>query len=502
LDRLIALLAPAGADGGRLADGFGDAMRILAARIAGEAGWARMRLRLGADHRAFHEQQRAAWALADGWRQGGGDPAAWSAAAAACHAACGRVRAGLTDTGVDLSVIAALERIERCLARLERLVAVAGAPAGLERADAVRRLLAHLATRAWQDRSLRRLADEHLRHLHQRIVERTGRIGEHYIAQDARDYRHILAASLGGGLLTVLTAAGKVAITALHGPVAVVGWLSGFNYAASFLAMQHLGLMLATKQPAMTAAALAGEMRRRDGDDRAAAMADLSARICASQLASAVANVLAVAAGALAFDLGWRLLTGASWMGAEKAAATLTSLSPVHSLTIAYAALTGVILWASSLVGGWADNWNAYHRVSAGLIDRGGGWAPRLGRAMDRHLAGWGTNISLGFMLGFTPALGEAFGVPLDVRHVTLNSGILVLACSATGLDALSLATAIWAVLGIACMFVLNLGVSFSLSFLSAARANGMTGADLRAYGAALVAHLRRHPRDFLRPRP
>jgi site-specific recombinase len=504
LDRLFALMAPEGGDGVRLAEGFADAIRILAARIAGEAGWARLRSRLGDGHRPFQDQQRAAWALADAWRSGPGgaaDPAPWRAAAAACHEACERVRAGLTSTGVDLSVIGALERIRRCLGRLERLVAVAAANPGIERADAVRRLLAHLATQAWQDRSVGRLADDHLRHLHQRIVERTGTIGEHYIAKDAKDYRHILLASLGGGLLTVFTAAGKVAVAALHGPVAVVGWLSGANYAVSFLAMQHLGLMLATKQPAMTAAALAGEMRHRDGEGRAAAMADLSARICASQLAAAGANVLAVGIGALAFDQAWGLLTGHAWMDAEKAAKTLTSLSPVHSLTIAYAALTGVILWASSLIGGWADNWNAYHRVGAGLIDRGSGWSIRIGRAMDRHLAGWATNVSLGFMLGFTPALGEAFGVPLDVRHVTLNTGILMLACSATGLDALSVAMVIWAALGIASMFVLNLGVSFLLSFLTAARANGMTGADLRAYAGALLAHLRSRPGDFLRPR-
>jgi site-specific recombinase len=36
-------------------------------------------------------------------------------------------------------------------------------------------------------------------------------------------------------------------------------------------------------------------------------------------------------------------------------------------------------------------------------------------------------SISLGFMLGMTPELGRILGLPLDVRHVTLNTGIMSL---------------------------------------------------------------------------
>ena len=36
-------------------------------------------------------------------------------------------------------------------------------------------------------------------------------------------------------------------------------------------------------------------------------------------------------------------------------------------------------------------------------------------------------------MLGMTPAIGHFLGLPLDVRHVTLNAGILALASASLG---------------------------------------------------------------------
>ena len=41
-----------------------------------------------------------------------------------------------------------------------------------------------------------------------------------------------------------------------------------------------------------------------------------------------------------------------------------------------------------------------------------------LGESLRRNAAGWGTNVALGFFLGFAPAVGRFFGIPFDVRHV------------------------------------------------------------------------------------
>jgi site-specific recombinase len=299
-----------------------------------------------------------------------------------------------------------------------------------------------------------------------------------------------------------MTAALKIAVHqlahAVHLAPAAAGFLSGMNYAVSFVALQHLHLILATKQPAMTAAALASTMRSTNGEERHERMVDETARIAHCQLAAAAANVLLVALGAAAFDAAWHAVSGRHWMNAEEAQAMYLSLSPVDSLTVLYAALTGVILWMSSLTGGWFDNWVRLHRIPEGLEGRSftAGWGP----ALRKHAAGWGTNVSLGFMLGMTPALGEFLGLPLDVRHVTLNTGILSLALSGLEQQWFADGLLIRAILGIGVMFVLNLGVSFALSLATALRAYQHPRDEAAHYLRALLRRVLRRPWQFVLP--
>ena len=52
---------------------------------------------------------------------------------------------------------------------------------------------------------------------------------------------------------------------------------------------------------------------------------------------------------------------------------------------------------------------------------------------VDHDVRAWSTSISLGYLLGFTPVLWEFFGLPLDVRHVTLNTGMFAFAAARLG---------------------------------------------------------------------
>jgi site-specific recombinase len=105
-------------------------------------------------------------------------------------------------------------------------------------------------------------------------------------------------------------------------------------------------------------------------------------------------------------------------------------------------------------------------------------------------------------MLGMMPALGRFTGLPIDVRHVTLNSGILALAAS--GVERAS-DTHWWilrAVLGIATMFVLNLSVSFACSLVSAARAYEVSNDDLYGILKSMGRRFLRSPLEFVRRPP
>ena len=101
-------------------------------------------------------------------------------------------------------------------------------------------------------------------------------------------------AAIGGGFLTVFTAAIKLHVVSKHWPPFAETILIGTNYAISFLLLQIFGFALATKQPAMTGATLADIIRRNRGDSRRDQITEFGASISRTQLAAALGNILAV----------------------------------------------------------------------------------------------------------------------------------------------------------------------------------------------------------------
>ncbi len=489
-----------------MADGF----RLLMARVQGQGLALKLRARRERRPVAASPFKRLADSgeyLLCAWEQqriSGPLLEAWQADLEACRDEMQLISKRLEWEGISVDIVYGLDVLERCLARMESIVGVMSAEPGAPGPQLL--LWQQLAYAAHESTTLHHLVRSNLQLLQRRIVDRASETGEHYIAETSDDYRHIWIAAAGGGLLTVGTAAMKMTIAGAGLALFVEGFASGLNYAVSFLLLQAFGLMLATKQPAMTAAALATIIRDRKGGERLDVIVDYAACICRSQLAATIANVVLVATGAYAFDAMWQFVTGHSYLSAAEAAYVFHSLSPVDSGTVFYAALTGVVLYLAALVGGLVDNWVVYHRLPQAIAEHrlGRRFGPmrmiRLAGVVSRNMSGWATNISLGFMLGMTPVLGKFFGLPLDVRHVTLNSGILSLATSALELPLVSTGLLALALAGVAVMFVLNLGVSFSLSLLTAVRAYDLPRADLRELRRRLWLRLRTRPRDFFLP--
>jgi site-specific recombinase len=342
--------------------------------------------------------------------------------------------------------------------------------------------------------------------LARKIVEWAGRTGEHYISSNRSEYWGMWKAALGGGLLTVGTAAIKLVVTHQGWPLFVEGFLAGLNYAVSFVLMQVFHLALATKQPSMTGATLARIISKMPQDYRSDELATYSARIFRTQLAAALGNIVAVSAGAVVFCLIWRAILGWPFLTEEVAHYTVNSLNPIHSGTVFYAIVTGVILWLSSLAGGWIENWAVYHQLPRAIAEhRLGAFAKpeRLTEFADyfsRNIAGWGGSIVLGFMLGMTPIFGHFFGLPLDVRHVTLSTGMLAFGVSSLGYGAFGLSALAWAALGIAVVFVLNLGVSFYLALRLALRAQDVSRSDHWHIVRSLFRQFLSNPRDLFLP--
>ncbi len=503
--------APAPGAWATLRGEFADGFRLLLSRIESEGLAPELRARASADTVSaspFHRLRAAGEAMLAVWLAGedaAAEAARFRKVSGECRKESRVILQHLEGAGVSVDIVFSLEVIDRCLTRTALMTEIVETPAGPRRSRAIHRLLARLFQSAHDDRSIRHLVAWNLQLLGRKIVDRSSETGEHYIARNLREYRGIWLAAAGGGVLTAGTAIVKTLIHSWHLAPLPEGLLFGLNYAVSFLGLQHLHLILATKQPAMTAARLAAIIRDSEGEDREDRIAETAAHLTSSQLAAAIANVVVVAAGAIAFGRLFLFLAGRPFMPDAEAAETLRVMSPIDSWTVWYAALTGVVLWLASVAGGWFDNWVAYHRIPDGLAQlhtksaRGRAALGRLARGLSQHAAGWGTNVSLGFMLGMMPEIGRFTGLPADVRHVTLNTGIISLAASGIGTGAEAAVWLVRAVAGIGVMFVLNLSVSFGFSLLSAMRAYELPAEDTHGILRSIGRRLVRSPLEFVR---
>ena len=313
-------------------------------------------------------------------------------------------------------------------------------------------------------------------------------------------------AAIGGGLLTVITAALKLRIIEAQLPPFVEGFASGTNYAVSFVMLQVFGLVLATKQPATTAAAFARIIRDSRGLQRSSKLTDFVARITSTQLAAAIGNVAAVSVGAVLFELLWRLIFRESYLPELSAAHVYDTLNPFASGTALFAIETGVILWLAALAGSWIENAAIFYRLPEAVAQHpvsshlGEAFTRKTAHIVKHNIGGWATSIVLGYLLGFTHVLGEFFGLPLDVRHVTLSSGTLALAAARFGTSSLGDRWFYHAVVGIAVIFVLNLCVSFFIAAYVALCAYDVAPREQWSLLRFLVRDAVRAPLRFILP--
>jgi site-specific recombinase len=377
-----------------------------------------------------------------------------------------------------------------------------------QRLPEVRALLAELLRVQRERHGVRALLARHHSMLARQVAERNAETGEHYIARTRQEYGDMVRRALGGGAVIAGTTFLKFAIATLGLSAFWVGFAAGINYAASFVVVMLLHWTVATKQPAMTAPALAASLPagRDASDTEIEGFIDRVAQLIRSQAAGIVGNLalcgpIVLAVQALAMAVGATPL-----VGPQEAAYVLTSLTLLGP-TLAYAAFTGVLLFASSLIAGWAENWFVFHRLDSAIA-----WNPRIvarlgapraqrwARWWRTHVSGLAANVSLGLLLGLVPALAAFVALPLDVRHVTLATGQLAAAAAALGWEVLGLGAFWWCVAAIPFIGLLNVAVSFACAFHVALRSRGTRVQERERLYAAIRGRLRREPLSCVWP--
>ena len=405
--------------------------------------------------------------------------------------------------GVSVDVVFQVERTRLRIERVDQLLAVWAEPATPASYSA---LTSQLITANLQRNSVRALLAESYALLGRKVVERSAETGEHYIARTRADYFGMLKMAAGGGALTAITVYLKFFISALHVGKFIEGVLFSLDYIGSFLAIHFAHFTLATKQPAMTAPALAKKLDDVNSTPGREAFVDETMALIRSQVAAIVGNLALVFPVALLTQVFATLAFGVNLLSPEKALATIDSFSLLGP-TAFFAAFTGVLLWLSSLTSGWADNWFALHRLHDALAYQrrlkwvfGAARAQRIADFAKANIAGVAANVSLGLMLGMIPTLLAFVGVPIEVRHVTLSTGSVAAAIGVLGIDTLKTGAFWWAAAGIASMGVLNLAVSFALAFSMALRSHGLTPRMRRLLRRDVLRRLAAEPWKALAP--
>lgn len=423
----------------------------------------------------------------------------------ACRRAAASVAGHLEAYGVSVDIVYEVDQLDARTRRVELLLDAVLSPAPQPE---LLHLLRELVAVAAAQRGIRSVLGRHYSLLARQVAERSAETGAHYITRTRAEYVDMLRKAAGGGAVIAGTTFAKFAIAALGLTAFWQGFFAGANYAVSFVIVMLLHWTVATKQPAMTAPAMAAALPRGRAPDDAAiqGFVDQVAQLIRSQMAGIVGNLLMCGPLVLLVQVLAQLLLGQPLVGTQDAAYVLKSMTLLGP-TALFAAFTGVLLFASSLVAGWAENWFVFHRLDSAIA-----WNPRivarLGAARAQRWAAWAranvsglaANTSLGLMLGLVPALLAFVGVPLDVRHVTLSTGQLAAALGALGTPVLAEPAFWWCAAAIPVIGLLNLGVSFALAFAVALRSRGITLHERVRILGAIGQRLRQDPMSFVRP--
>ena len=428
---------------------------------------------------------------------------------AVCRAQTDSIYAELDEHGVSVSLVSQVERMRSQLDRMASLIALRGAVQGGQGGAALQSMLADLlCAQHGQRPSVTGLASRSLSLVGRKIVERQGRHGERYMVESAGQYRAALrSGAAGGALLALLVLLQQGVPGALTG---LDGFLGGMSVAIPLaiwlLAISACGGQFGARQPAVTTPALGARMGALDTVEGLRGLMTQVARLLRAQAAGVLGNLAAVVPVMLLFAVGVGYLSGTPLMSMPRAGALIERLSLVGPAPL-YAAGTGVLLWLAGLASGFADNWFALHRLREALAHQrrlvyalGPGRTQRLAGWLERHVADIAGSVALAALLGLAPAFATFFGLPFQVRHVTLDAAALAAAVASLGWPALT-EPAFWlAAAGVVVSGLMNVAVAFACAFGLALHARAVPAAVRRRVSGAVLRRMLASPGSYLLP--
>ncbi len=342
------------------------------------------------------------------------------------------------------------------------------------------------------------------------ITTHTAKTGEHYITETPREYRSMLFKSIGGGVIVGFLCIFKLLLSKVDASQFGHAFYYSMNYSIGFITIYLLGFTLATKQPAMTAAALIRAIEEdiknnNKGNSNESAFAELFSRVIRTQFIAFVGNVFAAFPISLAIVWSWFYFTGYN-MAETKYTILLRDINPFMSPVIFHSAIAGVFLFLSGIISGSVSNRNKFNLVSYRIAEHpilkltiGKNRAQRLATWVDQKWPGVFSNFWFGIFMGTTATVGVFLGLNLDIRHITFASGNFALGLFGAGWN-VSLKMILLCILGIGVIGFVNFSVSFALSLFVAFKSRKIPTNELNKLFAEVWKYFKKRPYAFFFP--
>ncbi|WP_352259472.1 site-specific recombinase [Psychrobacter sp. TB55-MNA-CIBAN-0194] len=437
------------------------------------------------------------------------DPAPLLVMIEQCEDIVATVRKRIYKTGISIRLTNMMLRLDQSLQRM-RILTELVTDDDNKRDRAVIDLIQTLITTANRRYSIGYLIDNNTKLLSRKVTENASRVGEHYISTDKSGYRKMFKkASIGGFIIAFMA---TIKILAYQLALAPIGraFVNSMIYGLGFVFIHVIRGTVATKQPAMTAAAIASTISESSGkkSHQLTKLSELVVDILRTQFVAIMGNVMLAIPVALIISFAWLQYTGTPMIDSEKAGHLLHDLDPFHSLALPHAAIAGVYLFLSGLIAGYYDNLAVYNNIGA-RIQRHKllmyilpkSWLQRLGGFIEANLGAIMGNFLFGVFLGSTATIGFIFGLPIDIRHIAFASANLAHGLFNISADEISWSVILVSMLGVALIGIVNLLVSFSLALFVALRSKEVRFFEWSRLTKLVFGHIISHPSDFFWPR-
>lgn len=423
-----------------------------------------------------------------------------------CHDVVSKIRRSTKRIGVSVSLTYMLALLEQCLERIEILLNMLSENDTL-RYESLGSFLLDITEALYSERSVRALLASNSELLALQVTENASRTGEHYVSTNQQGYWGMYRSAAGAGTIIAVMATLKTLGARLVLAPMMQALLNSMIYSLGFMLIHVLHFTVATKQPAMTAAALASTVQHRKGSKMAqtAELAALIVNIIRTQFIAILGNISIAIPVAAFIAFLWSYGLHEPLMTHGKAAKTLHDLNPFTSLAVPHAAIAGVCLFLSGLLAGYFDNMAIYRKVGPRLKAH-----TRLAKIMGQerlnkfaeyvqlNMGALGGNFIFGIMLGSMGTIGFILGLPLDIRHIAFASANFIQGLM--NINGPDIALILVSFLGVLLIGITNLFVSFTLTIIVALRARRVRFEQWKPLAKLVMTHFLTRPSDFFWP--